>query len=268
MVTNEASAEAPAEAVADAQQHPAVAALRRLLTATHGEVGESLHESLSGGAAQAAYNIVSCGVAADHNSALAHREELSEELNAATDKAGDLIPALQEVWITVVGPAEGETAPNNLGPEETEELVLAYLCACPLFLSRILIRRLVQQVSCGQGLLHADDRHLDTQRLLQSLEPCMLTHQPLADRIALESCSHLLQRSAELATKLLQRLDLDGDGIVSESDFLRGAHHALALEVENIAVAAGVQALLADPGFTDDFHPAMADALSILPASE
>jgi len=268
MVTDDISAEAPAEAVADAQHHPAVAALRRLLAATYGDAGGTLHASLNGGAAQAAFGVASCGAVADHNSAQGHREELAEELSAAMDGAGDLIPALQEVWIAVVGPADGDVASNNLGHEEAEELVLAHLCAYPLFLSRTLIRRLVQQVSCGQGLLHAADRHLDTQRLMQSLEPRMLTHQPLADRIALECCGHLLKRSSELATKLLQRLDIDNDGVVSESDFLRSAQHALALEVENVAVAAGVQALLADPDFADDFHPAMADALSIAPAPE
>mmetsp|Transcript_13476 Transcript_13476/g.32139 ORF Transcript_13476/g.32139 Transcript_13476/m.32139 type:complete len:100 (+) Transcript_13476:695-994(+) len=94
------------------------------------------------------------------------------------------------------------------------------------------------------------------------MQPRLETHKATALEIAGQCCAHLRDRSETLATKLLGRLDLDGDGFVGESDFLNGCLHGLAIEVENLALSVGLQQLLANESFADDFHEAMASTLA------
>merc|ERR1712046_548067 len=108
----------------------------------------------------------------------------------------------------------------------------------------------------GQGLLDAGDRRLNTSALLHRLRPRLGDHQETVGRISTACCDELLRRSELLATKLLGRLDPSGCGGVNEAAFLCRAQHALALELENTALAAGVRLLLADEAFADDLHMA------------
>ncbi|CAJ1344062.1 unnamed protein product [Effrenium voratum] len=150
---------------------------------------------------------------------------------------------------------------EGLDFEEIEELVLAHLLAFPDFLADALVMNFLRQVQLGQSFLHAEDQRINVAAVLQQLQPQLEKHKATAAAIAAECCRHLQDRSETLAGKLLSRMDLDNDGFVGEQDFLKSAVHALALEVENVAVSAGVQQLLKDESFADDFHEAMCTAL-------
>lgn len=244
----------------DPSRHPVVQAVRGLLQASHGAAGRVVRDAIEDAAALA-HEAATCGAEGDHGAAAECREGLQEQLGDAPLQP--MAPDLGRVWAALVDSACGGGGAAYLSIEEVEELVLGYLCALPEFLGRSLVRSLVRQVGLGQGLMSASDRHLDVGRLIKGLEPQLPRHLATSKRIARECCQHLMQRSETIATNVLRRLDVDGDGAVSQEDFLQAAPHALALEVENLATTACVEALLADPDFADDFHPAMAAALGI-----
>merc|ERR1712232_640818 len=101
-------------------------------------------------------------------------------------------------------------------------------------------------MALGQCMLASDDRHLDMGAVIRTMEPKLHMHKETFARIAEECCSHLMTRSESLASKLHKRLDLDGDGFVSEEEFMKAAPDAIALELENLAHSVGSESLLND----------------------
>lgn len=171
---------------------------------------------------------------------------------------------LAELWLAIAD-EEQPLAALTIGMEEVEELVLAHLCEYPPFLTDLLLDAPLHQIATGQGIMAPGDRQIDIAEVSKRLAPCLDRHRSTATKIASETCSHLLRSSETMAAKLFNRLDLDSDGVVSRDEFLRAVPHALALEVENVAIGAGVQALLKDPEYADDFHTAMAGGMGIVP---
>jgi len=169
-----------------------------------------------------------------------------------------VVDGLSNLWVAIAN----ENQP--LGMEEVEEFVLAHLCEYPAFLALVLLEAPLHQVGLGQSLMGPGSR-IDMAEVRRRLRPNLQRHRETAARVASEACSHLLARSETLACKLFSRMDLDQDGCISRDEFLRAAPHALAVEVENVAIGAGVQALLADPEYSDDFHTAMAGGMGIVP---
>lgn len=178
---------------------------------------------------------------------------------AAIDNLPPLVvEGLSGLWIAIANEKQ------SLGMEEVEELVLAHLCEYPAFLAKVLLEAPLHQVGLGQSLMGPGSR-VDMAEVERRLRPNLERHSETAAKVAAEACSHLLGRSETLACKLFSRMDLDQDGFISRDEFLRAAPHALAIEVENVAIGAGVQALLTDPDYSDDFHTAMAGAMGIVP---
>lgn len=224
-----------------------------------------------------AYAAVTSGVQGDNESAADFRQELCDQLSTCEDLAREQQPLSRELgalWVAVLDCRGGEggsaAGPVVLDKEDVEEVVLAHLLVLPEFLARSLVRRLVQQISLGQSLLFlpgaaaaAGEGRLDMKVLARSLEPHASVLDALAARTAQECCSHLMERSEILATKLLRTLDRDGDGVVSETDFIAALPHGLALDVENAAISAAIPVLLGVDEFADIFHVAMAAALGI-----
>lgn len=251
----------------DPSSHPLVVSARNLL--------ERMRSVAAGGAAEpmqeaafAAYGAVSSGAMGDFESSAQYREELPERLAEAETSWSRLERPLRELWAAIIacrdeGEACAPEAPVLLGREEVEELVLATLTAYPPFLAEDLPRELLRQVSLGQGLLPSEDRHIDLDVARRELEPRLEAHRGTAAQIATVCCEHLVQRSELLAVKLLQRMDLDHDGCISEDEFMRAAPYALMIEVQNVAISAGTQEMIANPEFADDFHSAVAVALGI-----
>lgn len=179
---------------------------------------------------------------------------------SAVDKLPPAVVAgLAELWVAI----SDEEQP--LGREEVEELVLAHLCEYPPFLADVILEAPLHQVAVGQGIMAPGDRAIDVAEVSRRLAPRLERHRPAAAKAASEACEALLGRSETLAYKLFNRLDLDRDGAISRDEFLQAAAHGLALEVENVAIAAGVQFLLRDPEFADDFHTAMAGGMDLVP---
>ncbi|CAJ1344060.1 unnamed protein product [Effrenium voratum] len=258
----------------DPARHPLVVAMRALLRASHGQSGRAIRSAVREAAALA-HEVATCGSLGEHDAALSHRESL-DGLEA---DASSVESELRLVWDTLVLSRELPRA-EGLDFEEIEELVLAHLLAFPDFLADALVMNFLRQVQLGQSFLHAEDQRINVAAVLQQLQPQLEKHKATAAAIAAECCRHLQDRSETLAGKLLSRMDLDNDGFVGEQDFLKSAVHALALEgtvplhlkagqrtsspdgqVENVAVSAGVQQLLKDESFADDFHEAMCTAL-------
>lgn len=250
----------------DPLSHPLVCAARKLLqemrSLSDGEAAEPME-----GAAFAAYGAASCGAMGDHASSAVYRAELPARLGDAETRFRQLALPLHETWSEIIacrmeGDADaGAETPVLLGRDDVEELVLAALTAYPPFLADALPRELLRRVSLGQGLLRPDERHIDLELARQELEPRLYVHHETATRVAAVCCEHLVQRSDTLAVNMLRRLDLDQDGSVSEDDFMRAAPCALMIEVEDVALSAGVEAMLADPAFADDFHTSVAAGL-------
>lgn len=251
------------------QTHPTVQAVRDLLRVTHGPAGRATRDAIED-TAVFAHEAATCGATGDHDAAADFREELGEQLRESSGRASPVVQELDRVWKTTLenlddGDEGGETAQaaTMLHKDGVEELVLAYLCAYPEFLKQVLVKSFIRQVSLGQLLMEKDNRRLDVRELVRNLEPSLAKHEATTDRIANECCAHLTQRSHVIAATLLQHLDLDRDGAVCRSEFLQAAPHAFVLAIENIAVSAGVQSLMADPDFADDFHMAMGYAMGL-----
>ena len=242
----------------DPARHPIVIALRALLRASHGQAGRSLHRGVKD-AAVLAHEAASNGSIGAHDMAARHREELQEKLQRV-DETNLPMSELELLWETMLCSRESPKE-EGLDEEEVEELVLAHLVAFPDYLADDLIMNLFRQVQLGQSFLHADEQHIDVGTLLERMQPRLQRHKATAAKIAKESCAHLQMRSELLASKLLLRMDLDGDGLVGKDDFLKSLIHALAVEVENLAISVGVQELMKEEGFADDFHEAMCDML-------
>lgn len=231
----------------------------------HGASGRELQEAVQD-VAWAAHGAASAGAVGNHDSAAADREELGGQLSEAAGKQSSLHSELQLVWDTITLSREsGQEASQGLDLEEVEELVLAHLVAYPEFLGPQVVKSLFRQVSLGQGLLDSGDRLMDVSELARRMKPQLPKHAATAVRIAEECCSHLTNRSEGIAVKLLQRLDLDKDGVVGEDEFLKAATSALAVEVENVALTVGIQSLMNDESFADDFHMAMAATMGLCP---
>merc|ERR1711862_32316 len=153
-------------------------------------------------------------------------------------------------------------AAAGLGRQEIEDLVLGHLCAYPDFLADRLLTSLMQQVSLGQAMLNSGpndemEGRIDVEAAERKLRPHLKKHRPLAKAIAQRGCEHLMQKSEMLSVKMLSRMDLNGDGFVTEDEFLTSALHAFAIEVENVLISAGSQQMLENADFADDFHQAM-----------
>jgi len=250
----------------DDAEHPIAIAARKFLEVSHGKPGKEVRylvEDAAPFAYQAAFN----GALGNHDLAEDSRDELGEQLTNSASVLAPLQKELRSLWSALTScHSEGAGAGYSsarLEKEAIEDLVLGHLCAYSEYLQKDLVKGLVQQVGLGQGLMDSSDRHVDMSLLLQHLKPSLAKHSETTGRIATESCNHLMTRSETLAEKLLLRLDLNKDGYVSEEEFMSAAPHALAIEIENLAMSAGVQSLIADVDFADDFHMAMAAAMGI-----
>lgn len=185
-----------------------------------------------------------------------------------------VVAELGDLWTAIVeaseedsgkeGGGDAESASAALGTADIEELVLAHLCEYPPFLAEALLDEPLRRLNVGQGLAVPGAGSFDIPEVRKRLAPQLPRHRDTAARIASEACSHCLQRSEKLAGKVLARLDLNKDGVVTRDEFLKAAPHALALEVENVALSVGMEALLGDPEFADDFHTAMASTMGII----
>eukprot|EP00747_Dinoflagellata_sp_TGD_P168472 gnl/TRDRNA2_/TRDRNA2_194920_c0_seq1.p1 gnl/TRDRNA2_/TRDRNA2_194920_c0~~gnl/TRDRNA2_/TRDRNA2_194920_c0_seq1.p1 ORF type:complete len:260 (+),score=59.83 gnl/TRDRNA2_/TRDRNA2_194920_c0_seq1:70-849(+) len=231
--------------------HPALPAMRRFLQAGAASAAATAN------AATAGANAAAAGSGPDRATAAAA---------AAAEVRSDIEPTVVELWAVITAGGEDEEgqatpAVESLGLEEVEELVLAHLCEYPAFLADVLLEAPLRQVALGQAFLAADDRRLDAAEARRRLAPNLLRHRETAARIASEACTHLMRRSEDLAKQVLRAADLDGDGVVSYQEFAHAVRNALVVIIENPALAAGVEALLADPNYGDDFHTAMAEAM-------
>ncbi|CAK9005772.1 unnamed protein product [Durusdinium trenchii] len=222
-----------------------------------GQSGPCVRRTLKD-AAILAHAAASSGSLGMHDAAAKHREELEDKLEAVD--ASDPLSELKLVWDTILLHRDSPQE-EGLDVEEVEELVLAHLVAFPDFLADDLVMNLFRQVQLGQGFLHAEKQHINVATLLEQMKPRLDRHKVTALNIARECCTHLQTHSETLASKLLLRMDLDGDGYIGEDDFLKCLVHALAVEVENLAISAGVQQLLKEEGFADEFHQAVWDLL-------
>ncbi|CAE7236859.1 unnamed protein product [Symbiodinium pilosum] len=231
-------------------RHPLVVALRALLRVTHGNLGRATRGAVRD-AAISAHQAALQGSMGVHDVAAEQRDELQHKLQVCG--SGEHSESVRLVWDTLILARE---APRDEGLDldEMEELVLAHLLAFPEILAQSLVVNLFQQVHLGQSFLHEEERTIDVNAVLRELQPRLEKHKATSLRIAEQCCAHLQTRSETLADKLLRRMDLDGDGFVGESEFFTAAVHALALEVENLAVSVGVKQLLNESSFADDFH--------------
>lgn len=243
------------------EKHPLAIALRALLRASHGPAGRSLRDAVEDSAASL-HGVASSGASGDTSTAADYNQELKAQLDQGVSGSSALASELGLVWETIILARDpGET--GGLCVEEVEEIVLAHLLVYREFLSPALVKGLFRRVSLGQCMLAADDRHLDVGAVMRSMAPQLHRHKETLDRIAEECCTHLMTRSESLASKLHKRLDLDGDGFVSEEEFLKAAPDAIAVELENLANSVGSESLLNDEDFADDFHMAMGAALGM-----
>lgn len=144
--------------------------------------------------------------------------------------------------------------------EELEELVLAFLCAYPATCADELLDVPLRQIALGQRLLEPEARRIKVMDARCRLAPRLERHRALAKRIAEEACTHMMNRSENLAAALLKTMDLNSDGLVSHDEFVRTAPAAIAVELENMILSASTEALLADPDFQDDFHTSIGEA--------
>ncbi|CAE6927054.1 unnamed protein product [Symbiodinium natans] len=243
----------------DPSRHPLVVALRALLRATHGNPGRAARDTVRD-AAISAHQAAKQGSLGAHDVAAWQRGELQDKLEAF--QSGQHLESVSLVWDTLVL-ARDAPRDEGLDLEEVEELVLAHLVAFPDVLAQSLVVSLFQQVHLGQSFLHEAERAIDVTAVLKELQPQLDKHKATALRVAEQCCTHLQSRSETLASNLLKRMDLDGDGFVGESEFLASAVHALALEVENLAVSVGVPQLMSDESFSDDFHEAVGKTLAL-----
>eukprot|EP00929_Paragymnodinium_shiwhaense_P022323 TRINITY_DN14292_c0_g2_i1.p1 TRINITY_DN14292_c0_g2~~TRINITY_DN14292_c0_g2_i1.p1 ORF type:complete len:302 (+),score=96.90 TRINITY_DN14292_c0_g2_i1:95-1000(+) len=255
--------------------HPVVLAMRDLFKALHNSAnGRNLTESV-GKAAGLAHDASFCGAAGDHDGMRENREELVERLDTTERRGKRLEPQLKKVYQAVretsveVGAdaAPSPAAAAGLGRQEVEDLVLGHLCAYPDFLAERLLTSLLQQVALGQAMLNAGgdemEGRIDVEAAERKHRPQLSRHRPLAKSIAKHSCERLMEKSEMLAVRLLHRMDFDGDGVVSEEEFLAAALHALAVEIENVLVSTGSRQMLESEDFADDFHQAMAVGMGI-----
>eukprot|EP00928_Gymnodinium_smaydae_P012791 TRINITY_DN14666_c0_g1_i1.p1 TRINITY_DN14666_c0_g1~~TRINITY_DN14666_c0_g1_i1.p1 ORF type:complete len:301 (+),score=77.92 TRINITY_DN14666_c0_g1_i1:70-972(+) len=265
----EVAAVAPAPQDDGPERHPLVVAMKALLKTVHGPRGGRLGEAVQE-AASLAHDAVSAGASGDLEHFAAGREPLDDALETAERRNNRLEGQLKSVWaeaLAATAAADSDTtAPQParaLGVAEVEELALAHLCAYPEFLSETLLTALLQQVTLGQALLETGSRGIDATKARRFLQQRLPRHRPKAATIAAASCEHLMAKSETIAVRLLQRMDLDGDGVVNEKEFCRTAINALTVEVQNVALAAGTQSLLSDVDFADDFHEAMAHSMGL-----
>lgn len=248
-----------AGATDDPARHPLVVAMRALLRALHDQHGRVVRRSLKD-AAILAHEASRNGSLGEHDAAAENRQELEDKLEAVDSHGDGAESELQLLWDTAILSRESPEA-HGMDVEELEDLVLAYLVAFPDVLADELVMNLFRQVQLGQNILHAEERHINVGAVLEQMKPCLERHKGTAARIAAECCAHLQTRSETLAAKLLVRMDLDGDGFVGEEEFRKTMVPAMALEVENLAISVGVQQLLKEENFADDFHQAVCDVL-------
>jgi hypothetical protein len=239
--------------------HPALPLMKQFLRAS-ADARASGQPLLAG----VASTVVSIAQRTGEENGYATGNNMAASAQDACEIAVDKLPpsivaGLEDLWNALAD--EGQ----RFGMEEVEELVLAHLCEYPQFLTEVLLVAPLEQVGLGQGFMSPGDRQVDMAEVRRRLSPNLARHRDTAVKMASEACSHLMDKSETLASKLFLRLDLDRDGSISRDEFLRAAPHALALEVENPAIGAGVQALLLDPEYADDFHTAMAGAMGIVP---
>lgn len=227
--------------------HPAVEAMSRYLMAPKPDLSI---------AANVAHSCAQEG--ADARLGLSSSEP--GELVAFVDEAlrdVSLDPApLEDLW-RVLAHTEA------LHMDELEEMVLAFLCAYPVTLASELLDAPLRQIALGQQLLEPEARHIKVTEARCRLSPRLERHRALAEQIAEEACTHMMQRSEILAATLLKRMDLNSDGCVTHDEFLRAAPTAIAVELQNIVLSASTEALLANPDFQDDFHVSIAETLGL-----
>eukprot|EP00434_Breviolum_minutum_P014821 symbB.v1.2.013069.t1/scaffold907.1/size153227/14 len=194
------------------------------------------------------------GSMGEHHVATSKREELGDKLEAV-DGSCSAESELKLLWDTAILCRESPQE-QGLDVDEVEDLVLAHLLVFPEFLQDALVMNLFRQVQLGQSFLHSEEQHINVAAVLEQMKPRLEAHKAIAAQIAKECCDHLQTHSESLALKLLKQMDLDCDGFVCEEEFLKTMVHAIAVEVENMAVSVGVQQLLKEERFADDFHQA------------
>lgn len=249
--------------------HPVLLAVRQYLAAS----GAALAGDASGAAFSAAAIEANRSVAggAARGGGLGEAVERVDGVLSQVEAglAPQLDAELSALWLALTPePQDGDISPPTgvsfLGVEEVEELVLALLCELPRGgLPGELLQAPLRHVALGQQLLEPEDRRIDASDVRRRLAPELEQHRPTAERIAREACEHLLGRSEALAASLLRRMDVDKDGAVSREAFFRAAPNAIACEVENVVVSAGVQALMASEDFQDLFHTAVAGSMGL-----
>jgi len=239
--------------------HPVLPIMRQYLEASAAAARGSGEALLSKAAGPVATAALDSRVATQEALARQLEKPLAAFAEADNGTQTEVEQHLRGIWAAIAGDEQEET----MGQEEVEELVLAHLCEYPPFLASTLLVAPLRHLALGQSFMAPGDSQMDLAIASQRLAPCLSRHKSAAWKVAHETCELLLKRSMVLAGKLFLRLDLDKDGKVTLQEFLQAAPHALALEVENVALSAGVQALLANPDFADDFHAAMAGSMNL-----
>eukprot|EP00746_Dinoflagellata_sp_MGD_P143659 gnl/MRDRNA2_/MRDRNA2_76458_c0_seq1.p1 gnl/MRDRNA2_/MRDRNA2_76458_c0~~gnl/MRDRNA2_/MRDRNA2_76458_c0_seq1.p1 ORF type:complete len:306 (+),score=74.53 gnl/MRDRNA2_/MRDRNA2_76458_c0_seq1:67-918(+) len=187
-------------------------------------------------------------------------EQLDSRLGTANERIiGFFSEEIKALWAALM--IDEEEGLEALGMEQVEELVLAYLVALPEFLTESLLWSQLRHVSLGQTLMAPDQRRWDMDKAHNYFRAKLDRHRDLAANVADETCAMLLLRSEHLAGALLKRMDLDGDGVVGQTDFSVGVLNSLSLEIENVALSTGSETLMRNPDFSDDVHMAMGAAI-------
>lgn len=186
--------------------------------------------------------------------------QIDGKLNVASDRmTGFFANEIMAIWAALM--IDEEDGTEFLGFEEMEELALAYLVALPEFLIESLLWGQLRHLSLGQSLVARGERKWDMDKAYEYFRPNVERHRDLAKNVARETCEILLERSERLAGLLLKRMDLDGDGAVGKNDFFSGLLSCLVVEIENVAISTGGDAMMRDPGFADDVHMAIGSAM-------